>query len=35
MTDLSLAQHIGAILARAGEDTDPGERQSGAKPSTR
>jgi len=25
MTDLSLAHHIGAILARAGEDTDPGE----------
>jgi len=25
MTDLSLAHHIGASLARAGEDTDPGE----------
>src|SRR5215203_6345389 len=25
MTDLSLARHIGAILARAGEDVDPGE----------
>jgi pyruvate dehydrogenase E1 component len=25
MTDLSLARHIGAILARAGADVDPGE----------
>ena len=25
MTDLSLARHIGAILARTGEDLDPGE----------
>ena len=25
MTDLSLARHIGAILARAGEDADPAE----------
>ena len=25
MTDLSLARHIAAILARAGEDADPAE----------
>ena len=25
MTDLSLARHIGAILARIGADIDPGE----------
>ena len=25
MTDLSLARHIGAVLARAGEDADPAE----------